>query len=255
MQLARIEATSADNVKMHTYATVVWRVTDVKSAARMSAETMRHDGGELKTADQSDMTKLRNDVLKQATASLACFIGEIRYSDSFHISAQVTRGREDTAQGNTQPPVPDDLSDYSPIWDPKRMATAMDVANKVTRTYGVTILSINIISAIPADTNLQNALAKGAVASAEAEQLETIARGESKAAKIKAEGDAQAEIIRADGAKVAAEKLASSAIAVELARLDKVGQVLSNKSTFFFGANSSAESLSQLLSNPNVVSK
>eukprot|EP00040_Diaphanoeca_grandis_P014203 m.71894 g.71894 ORF g.71894 m.71894 type:complete len:521 (-) comp24404_c0_seq2:71-1633(-) len=251
-ELARIEATSADNVKMHTYATVVWRVTDVQSAARMSAETMRHDGGEIAQADQSDMSKLRNDVLKQATASLACFIGEIRYSDSFHISAQVTRGREDQSQ---KAPVPDDLSDYSPIWDPKRMATAVDVANKVTGTYGVTILSINIISAIPADTNLQNALAKGAVASAEAEQAETIARGESKAARIKAEGDAQAEIIRAEGARTAAEKLASSDIAVELARIDKVGRLLGDKSTFFFGANSSSQELSALLSNPRIISK
>ena len=60
----------------------------------------------------------------------------------------------------------------------QRIATAIEVANKVTRTYGISILSINIISAIPADTALQNALAKGAVASAEAEQAETIARGE-----------------------------------------------------------------------------
>ena len=35
----------------------------------------------------SDVNKLRKDVLKQATASLAAFIGEVRYSDSFHISA------------------------------------------------------------------------------------------------------------------------------------------------------------------------
>ena len=31
--LQRIEATSADNVKMHTFATVVWRITDVQEAA------------------------------------------------------------------------------------------------------------------------------------------------------------------------------------------------------------------------------
>ncbi len=48
---------------------------------------MRHDGGDTSTASQSDITKLKNDVLKQASASLAAFIGEIRYSDTYHISA------------------------------------------------------------------------------------------------------------------------------------------------------------------------
>eukprot|EP00976_Prorocentrum_cordatum_P019484 395204-Prorocentrum_minimum.AAC.1 len=43
--LQRIEATSADNVLMHTDATVVWRVSDVLAAARMSAETMRRVRG------------------------------------------------------------------------------------------------------------------------------------------------------------------------------------------------------------------
>merc|ERR1711959_245522 len=87
-ELQRIEATSADNVMMHTDATVVWRISKVDDAAKFSAETMRRDGSDNTTATQSDIEKLRNDVLKQATASLAAFIGEIRYSDSFHISAQ-----------------------------------------------------------------------------------------------------------------------------------------------------------------------
>merc|ERR1712010_117555 len=85
--LQRIEATSADNVMMFTDATVVWRITQVDHAAKFSAETMQQDGSDTATACQSDIKKLRNDVLKQATASLAAFIGEIRYSDSFHISA------------------------------------------------------------------------------------------------------------------------------------------------------------------------
>merc|ERR1712057_69875 len=97
--------------------------------------------------------------------------------------------------------------------DAKRMSTAVETANAITRTYGVTILSINIIAANPADKNLQVALAKGAVASAEAEQAETVARGESKAAQIRAEGDAEADMIRADGARSAADKLAESKVA------------------------------------------
>merc|ERR1712093_429993 len=170
--LQRIEATSADNVMMHTDATVVWRVTDVQAAARMSAETMQRDGSDVQNTADADIHKLRNDVLMQATASLAAFIGEIRYSDSFHISAAssiVADGGEIAGKGGA-PPIPADLVGYSPIFDAKRMSTAVETANDLTTTYGVTILSINIIAANPADVALQSALAKGAVASAEAEQ-------------------------------------------------------------------------------------
>merc|ERR1711988_327132 len=207
--LQRIEATSADNVMMHTDATVVWRITDVHAAAKWSAETMRNDGSDAPI--QSDVKKLRNDVLKQATASLAAFIGEIRYSDSFHISAAgpnvVTAMAVPVAQQCTSRSA---TAALSPIFDGKRMASAVEAANAVTQTYGVTILSINIISAIPADRDLQQALAKGAVASAEAEQAETVARGEAKAVRIRAEGDADAERIRAEGSRAAAELLATS---------------------------------------------
>merc|ERR1711959_86267 len=187
--LQRIEATSADNVMMFTDATVVWRITQVDHAAKFSAETMQQDGSDTSTACQSDIQKLRNDVLKQATASLAAFIGEIRYSDSFHISA---------AGPNCATAVPvAEVGGSSAIFDGSRMASAVEAANHITKTYGVTILSINIISAIPADHELQQALARGAVASADAERAETVARGEAKAVRIRAEADAEAEKIRA----------------------------------------------------------
>merc|ERR1711998_18861 len=246
--LQRIEATSADNVMMWTDATVVWRISDVHQAAKWSAETMRCDGKDATNAAMSDVSKLRNDVLKQATASLAAFIGEIRYSDSFHVSAAgpsaVTAMPVEAA---AQPPP------CSAIFDGSRMASAVDAANSVTHTYGVTILSINIISAIPADHDLQQALAKGEVASAEAEQAETVAQGDAKAARIRAEGDADAERIRAEGSRAAAELLATSDVAVELAKIEKVGSALqgSGTSTLFFGAD--ANNLGGLMSNPAVV--
>merc|ERR1711988_938771 len=194
--LQRIEATSADNVMMHTDATVVWRITQVDDAAKWSAETMSRDGKDTHCTSQSDIQKLRNDVLKQATASLAAFIGEIRYSDSFHISAA-------GPNATTGVPVVTEASAVSSIFDGTRMASAVEEANAVTQTYGVTILPINIISAVPADHQLQQALAKGAVASADAERAETLARGEAKAVRIRAEADAEAEKIRAEGSKSA----------------------------------------------------
>merc|ERR1712054_265712 len=246
--LQRIKATSADNVMMFTDATVVWNITNVDHAAKFSAETMSKDGGDINTACQSDINKLRNDVLKQATASLASFIGEIRYSDSFHVSA----AGPSTA---TALPVDHGLSSTSAIFDGTRMASAVEAANLITQTYGVTILSINIISAIPADHELQQALARGAVASADAERAETVAHGEAKAVRIRAEADAEAERIRADGARSAADTLSESSVAVDLARIGKVGEALQGggTSTLFFGAESN--DLGGLLSNPSVVKR
>lgn len=241
--LQRIEATSADNVMMHTDATVVWRITRVDHAAKFSAETMRTDGKESSATAQSDITKLRNDVLKQATASLAAFIGEIRYSDSFHISA---------AGPSTVNAMPVD-SAVSAIFDGERMASAVESANMITQTYGVSILSINIISAVPADKDLQQALARGAVASADAERAETVACGEAKSVKIRAEADAEADKIRAAGAQAAAEMLERTCVAVELAKIKEVGKALrgGGTNTLFFGADPA--NMSSLMSNPGVV--
>merc|ERR1711998_769116 len=146
-----------------------------------------------------------------------------------------------------------EVTTYSAIFDGTRMASAVEAANVITQTYGVTILSINIISAVPADKSLQQALAKGAVASADAERAETVAHGEAKAVRIRAEADAEAERIRAEGARSAAELLATNTVAVELAKISKVGDALQGQgtNTLFFGADST--SLGSLMSNPAVV--
>ena len=58
--------------------TVNWRITNVEVAATMAAETMARSG--VDGAVSGDISKLRNDVLKQAIASLAAFIGTVNYS-------------------------------------------------------------------------------------------------------------------------------------------------------------------------------
>merc|ERR1712022_35980 len=254
--LQRIEATSADNVMMHTDATVVWRITQVDDAAKWSAETMSRDGKDTHCTSQSDIQKLRNDVLKQATASLTAFIGEIRYSDSFHVSAAGPSATTARPLATTTPrslPQTEVSCSMSAIFDSSRMASAVEAANHITQTYGITILSINIISAVPADKDLQQALARGAVASADAERAETVARGEAKAVRIRAEADAEAEKIRAEGARSAANLLSESEVAVDLARINKTGEALNGKgtSTLFFGTDST--NLGGLLANPTMV--
>jgi hypothetical protein len=64
--------------------------------------------------------------------------------------------------------------------------TCVTHANEITSTYGVTILSINVVAAVPAAKELQSSLAQGAVAAAEAQKFETVARG--KAAALQASG-------------------------------------------------------------------
>jgi len=89
------------------------------------------------------------------------------------------------------------------------------------------------------------------VASAEAEQAETVARGEAKSAEIRAEGDAQAELIRAEASKKAAEMLSESEVAVNLALISRTGECLNDKTSFFF--NSDPTAMGALLSNPAMV--
>ncbi|KAH8096460.1 hypothetical protein JL720_3832 [Aureococcus anophagefferens] len=90
-ELERIEATSADNINMTVTSTVNWRIKEVRVAATMAAETMNSSGTGTVSAD---ISKLRRDVLKQAIASLAGFIGSVNYSNSFHVAAAAQASRE-----------------------------------------------------------------------------------------------------------------------------------------------------------------
>merc|ERR1711871_729333 len=132
------------------------------------------------------------------------------------------------------------------LFDKGKLRSAVVHANDVCSRYGVEIISINIISAFPKDSNLVEALAAGAVAAAEAEQSETAAEGLAKALMIKtkaeadakriaAEAEADSDRIRAQGSKDAGDKIEQSAIAAELARIQKTGEALSDKQSFFFG--------------------
>eukprot|EP01061_Rhynchopus_euleeides_P037094 TRINITY_DN627_c0_g1_i5.p2 TRINITY_DN627_c0_g1~~TRINITY_DN627_c0_g1_i5.p2 ORF type:complete len:462 (+),score=205.05 TRINITY_DN627_c0_g1_i5:235-1620(+) len=266
--LARIEVITADNVLMLADATVNWRIANPELAAKNAAETMKkqHTGD---TGNQGDITKLRNDVLKQASASLSSFIGTVNYSDSFSPMALV----------HQEHPVTGVVADTATtaggiLFDTERMLTAVEHANAVTRKYGVEIISINIISAKPSDPVLMTSLAQGAVAAAEALQMETTAQGRSKAVRIEADAnalarltaaraeagcvdvmakaEAKADEVRATGSKQAADLLATSDVAVQLARIDRTGTAIGKGTSLFFGADPS--NLGSLLSNPNAVS-
>lgn len=259
--LEKIHATSADNINMQVTSTVTWRIVDPMLAATMAAETMAVGGGDC----SSDIKKLRSDVLKQAIASLASFMGGVNYSDSFHMAAAAQKGKAQANAGSSPgaalrgefEPEPEKGKCDNPLYDVDRMTSSVEHANATTATYGVQILSINILSAVPLDKELTKALACGAVASAQALQAETAARGNAKAmridaeasaekAQIEADGYAQSEVIRAkaqgesarlvaDGNKKAADLLSQSKVAVDLAKMDKSAQMIGKSDKFFFG--------------------
>jgi len=259
--LEKIQATSADNITMMVTSTVTWRIVDPMLAATMAAETMAVNVG---GAVSSDIKKLRQDVLKQAIASLASFMGGVNYSDSFHMAAAAQKAKPASDSGPAAAAAFSEPESEAktrgldnPLYDTQRMTNSVEHANATTRTYGVEILSINILSAVPVDDQLTKALACGAVASAQALQAETAARGNAKAmrieaeasaekAKIQADGTAEAEIIAArakgeaarlvaEGNKKAADLLATSQVAVELAKMDKSASLIGKSDKFFFG--------------------
>lgn len=243
--LERIQATSADNIIMNVTSTVNWRIFDVECAATLAAETMAVSG---RSSDVSaDISKLRDDVLKQAIASLSSFIASVNYSDSFHLAA-AAQASASSAEGVPAVTGQDNMSSRSrdnPMFDVFRMKSAVEHANVVTRKYGIEIMSINIISANPVDQNLTRALASGAVAAAEALQAETTARGKAKALKIEAEAkavaikinaeaEAGAVIIKAEADMDAAKMLQQSEVAIDLAKINASAAALGDKSKLFF---------------------
>merc|ERR1719231_2120169 len=250
--LKRIEATSADNVLMAVDATVIWRITDVETAALNSAETITKTGHERDGNDLGSLTKLTNDVLKQAEASLAAFIGAVEYSATFSVAASTTNAAPEPVVGELVGSSGTPTADHhapkaSPLFDLARLQTCVAHANAVTSTYGVTIISINVVAAVPADKTLMVSLAQGAVAAAEAQKFETVAAGKAAAAKIEARGAAEAEVLRAqgdadavrvcaEGQKAAADLLTENETAVKLAVIDHTGQALGSNKAFFFGS-------------------
>jgi len=262
--LKRIQATSADNVLMAVDATVIWRIEKVDTAARYSADTIHKDGSDV-TSDLGDIRKLSNDVLKQAEASLAAFIGAVNYSDTFNVAAAVQNpsmndGLSGIPEGEVtglveeksqDMPAPVQTAMSSPLFNSVGLKSVVSQANEVTGTYGVRIISINVVAAVPADTALMNSLAQGAVAAAEAQKYETVARGRASAAQIEAagaaeasviaaKGDAAAEILRAEGAKKAADLVSENELARRLALVDKTGSAIKGaRATMFFGVDAS----------------
>jgi len=188
---------------------------------------------------------------------LSALIGKVNFSDTFSAATQLQYGSQPALPGvvpgrrvsdesgpsrhaagpsssTSMPPAPEP---HALLFDLDKLRNAVSHANHMTTRYGVEVLSINIISAKPADKQLMQSLAKGAVAAAEAQQLETAARGQAKAntiaargqadaLKISAQAGADADVTRAEGRRQAAKLLNEEEVAVSLATISATGEAL-----------------------------
>merc|ERR1712136_580294 len=150
--------------------------------------------------NQGGTPAIREDVLKQSLASLAAAMGSVRYADDEFISASdavAVVGAEGEMPTASKEQSSDDLFGVAKIFSVQQMTTAVKHANEICLQYGVRIISINVISAVPVDKNLDAALSAGAVASAGAQQAEIAARGNAKARLISSQSEAEAVRINA----------------------------------------------------------
>ena len=274
--LKRLEVMTGDNVLLSVDATVCWNIENVQKCAERAAETMDASGA---GRDTQTINKLRSDVLKQAEASLSALIGKVNFSDTFSAATQIQAGSAppavhgvvagqrlpvdgtaaETNETTAAPPQPHNAL----LFDLDKLHNAVCHANNMTTRYGVEVLSINIISAKPADKQLMQSLAKGAVAAAEAQQLETAARGQAKAAAIAAQGDADAlyisaqadaaaDVTRAEGRKQAAKLLNEERVAVDLATIAATGEALKHAKSSLIMSNEPGQLSSMMLANPSI---
>jgi regulator of protease activity HflC (stomatin/prohibitin superfamily) len=247
-----IKVTTGDNVNLIATATVNWLIEDAALAARNSANTMNRQMG----PGEFDIPKLREDVIRQVTASLAAFIGSVSYSKKGGGTAAMSEGIEGKKGGRDVPQEPDPEEDQGrkALFDHEKLNSSVHHANEVCHKYGVKIMSINLISASPSDPELLTALSQGAVATVAADQTETAARGqaaatiltataEANAKRIRAEGTATADAIRAEGSLRAAKRIEESEVAVTLAKISSAGTCLKegNASSYFFGLQSAED--------------
>eukprot|EP00971_Amphidinium_carterae_P029099 572195-Amphidinium_carterae.1 len=137
------KATTADNVVLQTTASVNWRVQDPVLAARMAADTME---GKDCTGGTS---VLKQDVMQQAIASLAAAMGSVRYADDVHVAASGSITNLDGPAANAAAPKPKEETGIAKIFNTQQMSTATSHANEICGQYGVEVLSINVVSAVP----------------------------------------------------------------------------------------------------------
>merc|ERR1712224_659682 len=99
-----VTVTTGDNVPLQATVTTNWLVEDVALTARMAANT----GGQMSGTMQHefDLSKVRSDVLRQVTATLALFCSQVNYST--HGEDELARRQKKEMQKEAGSFVPDE---------------------------------------------------------------------------------------------------------------------------------------------------
>jgi len=241
-----LSMTTGDNIALNIIANVNWVIVDAVVAA----------GKNVDLNNGNDTLKLmRDDVNLQVTSSLASLVGAIRYggqgTEGIQKAArtgQVPRHNEvplpgavnDEEAAAPEPDPEDEKLGRKALWDPMRLASAVEDANNICSRYGVEILSINLISAAPADQKLVEIMSRGAVATVSAEETAKAARAEANASLIAAE----AETARARAAAEALQiKARSEADATTIAVQGEAARAQSAADALLVKSKAEAESL------------
>lgn len=269
--------TTGDNINLNIVAHVNWLVRDPVIAAGRNVDA---------TANSDSLSMIRDDVILQVASALATVVGAITYGAHGTAAIQVAnvRGAGANLSGVRAAvgiaPKPMDGAGRQALWDPHRLGSIVRYANSITLRYGVEVLSINLISAIPSDPRLVEIMSRGAVAAVDAEEKTKTARAQAQAAVVAAEAkaasaqatadamlinarsvaeakqiaaisDAESERLRAQGAKDAGRLMSQSDVAVALAKLKiAYGPFAENKSrSFFFGLHGPGDLPVSLLGN------
>eukprot|EP00927_Polykrikos_kofoidii_P020611 TRINITY_DN19820_c0_g3_i2.p1 TRINITY_DN19820_c0_g3~~TRINITY_DN19820_c0_g3_i2.p1 ORF type:complete len:551 (+),score=66.19 TRINITY_DN19820_c0_g3_i2:263-1915(+) len=218
-QLGPFDVTTGDNINLRVVANVNWMVRDAVVAAGYNVDV---------SSGADSLGMIKADVSLQVTSSLASLIGSIFYgaqqtqglqraARDGQVQLPGAVGDEDGANRGREPePEIDDKLNRKALWDPCRLQNAVDDANAICGRYGVEILSINIISAAPADQQLVEIMSRGAIATVSAEETLKAARAEANASLITAQAEAARAQAAADAKLISARAEAeATTIAVQ----------------------------------------
>ena len=268
-ELMELHVNSGDNVTLNIDSMVLWKVTDIKSAAGILLDaTFPNDLSVDASTDEDtkDMSNLRHKVLKQASAVISGFIGTLNFSNAFNRATHVDdRFQENKLNTGHKAKL---VRTENPIFECNLMNDFVSNTSNVTSKFGIEIINITITAAFPIDQEIAHAVhdnlvtaaeairdvtlakskasvvkieadataAKNAtIAESEADVVLKMARAEAEADVLRADGGKKSNILRAEGSREAGNILESSSVAVDLEAIKVSAMAIKNSDKFFFG--------------------
>jgi regulator of protease activity HflC (stomatin/prohibitin superfamily) len=270
-EMMELHVNSADNVTLNVDTMVFWKVTDIKSAAAVLMDEKIPTDLSVDTStdeETSGMSNLRHKVLKQATAVISRFIGNLNFSNAFNKAANLDDSiqQNELNTGHTDSLKP--IRTENPIFEHNLIDDFVSDTRNVTAKFGIEILNIIITAAFPLDQEIASAIhgnvmttadamrevtlakskasvvkieadataaSNAIIAESEADVVLKKARAEAEADVLRADGLKKADVLRAEGSRQAGNILESSSVAVNLEAMKTSAMAIKNSDKFFFG--------------------